>query len=203
MGGGSSSKTQSYEQSHKVENEVRDESRNEAARLTPWAPVSQDMLDIAGGARSLYQTNPTGLGVMSQQALAGLGQTADAWASGAMGTNATEYARGAITAIMTNGALNKRAADIYKTLSASENNLQDTATGKYLSGANPYMDELIQKGQRDAANQVACQVRGLGPLWLRQLRDSRCRYDRPNRDRSADAGLRARARPADAGKPAD
>lgn len=162
MGGGSSSKTQSYEQSHKVENEVRDESRNEAARLTPWAPVSQDMLDIAGGARSLYQNNPTGLGVMSQQALAGLGQTADAWASGAMGTNATEYARGAITAIMTNGALNKRAADIYKTLSASENNLQDTATGKYLSGANPYMDELIQKGQRDAANQVASKFAASG-----------------------------------------
>src|SRR6476620_870541 len=112
MGGGSSSKTQSMEQSHKVENEVRDENRTEAARLTPWAPVSQDMLDIAGGARSLYQSNPTGLGAMSTQAIQGLGQMADYFAAG-NASRATDVAQNALIGMLGNLKLGKRSQQLW------------------------------------------------------------------------------------------
>src|SRR5690349_15089687 len=162
MGGGSSSKTQSFEQSHKVENEVSDTNRNEAARLAPWAPVAQDMTDIAAAGRGLYQSNPTGLGAMSQQAIQGLGQMADFYASRQEGMSASDVARNSIIGMLRNQNLAQRAQDIYNTASASEQNLQDTAQGKYLSGANPYMDELIQTSQRDAASQVATKFAASG-----------------------------------------
>jgi hypothetical protein len=161
MGGSSSSsKTQSFEQSHKTE--VEDSSKQEAARLAPWAPVAQDMTDIASGARNLYQSNPSGLGVMSQQALSGLGQMADFYASRAEGMSASDVARNSIIGMLGNKKLSQRADEIYNTQSASEQNLQDAAQGKYLSGANPYMDELIAKSQRDAANQVAAKFAASG-----------------------------------------
>jgi len=162
MGGGSSSKTQSFEQSHKVENEVSDQQRKEAARLAPWAPVSQDMLDIASGARGLYQSNPTGLGAMSQQAIQGGGQIADYYASRAEGPTGGDVARQAVIGMMQNQKLGQRAQQQYDTQGASETNLQDIAAGKYLTGANPYMDELIAKSQRDAANQVAAKFAASG-----------------------------------------
>jgi hypothetical protein len=160
MGGGGSSTTKSMEQSHKTE--VEDSHKEEAARLAPWAPVSQDMLDIAGGARNLYQTNPSGLGAFSQQALAGIGQVADAQAAGAYGVAATDVARNQIIGGLRDKALRTRADEIYNTASSSEANLQDAASGKYLSGANPYMDELISRSQRDAANEVAARFAASG-----------------------------------------
>jgi hypothetical protein len=160
MGGGSSSKTQSFEQSHKTE--VEDATKKEAARLAPWAPVSQDMLDVASGARGLYQQNPTGLGQFSTDALAGIGATADRWASGQAGPQVTDTASGVVNRMLTNQKLGQRAQQQYDTAGASETNLQDIAAGKYLSGANPYMDELISRGQRDAANQVAAKFAASG-----------------------------------------
>jgi hypothetical protein len=165
MGGSTQkSNTQSFEQSttniHR--NEVEDSQKNEAARLAPWQPVAQDMLNVAGAGRNLYQSNPTGLGAMSTQAITGLGAEADAWASGARGPLATDTARGVITNLMNNPNLGLRGKEIYDTESASERNLQDTAQGKYLSGANPYMDELISRSQRDAANQVAAKFAASG-----------------------------------------
>lgn len=164
MGGGSSSKsnTQSYEQSHKIENEVSDQAKNEAARLAPWAPVAQDMLDVASGARGLYQQNPTGLGQMSSSAIQGLGQAADYFASGQAGPKVTDTASGVINRMLTNQKLGQRGQALWDTASASENNLQDTAQGKYLTGANPYMDDLIARSQRDAANQVAAKFAASG-----------------------------------------
>lgn len=160
MGGGSSSKTQSFEQSHKTE--VEDSHKEEAARLAPWAPVSQDMLDVASGARGLYQSNPTGLGQMSTSAIQGLGGMADYFASGQGGPKVTDTASNVINNMLTNQKLGKRGQELWDTQSTSERNLQDTAAGKYLTGANPYMDELIAKGQRDAANQVAAKFAASG-----------------------------------------
>jgi hypothetical protein len=162
MGGGSTSKsqTQSFEQSHKTE--VEDSTKKEAARLTPWAPVSQDMLDIASGARGLYQSNPTGLGATSQQAAQGLTQMADFYASRAEGMNASDVARNAVIGMLRDKTLQDRGKAIYNTQSASEANLQDTASGKYLTGSNPYLDELIAKSTRDASNQVASRFAASG-----------------------------------------
>lgn len=150
MSGGGSSTTKSMEQSHKTE--VEDSTRKEAARLAPWAPVSQDMLDIASGARGLYQSNPTGLGATSQAAIAGGINTADAWASMPQASN---VAYNQVVGGLRDKRLSTRADEIYNTSSASESNLQDAASGKYLSGANPYLDDLINRSQRDAANEVA------------------------------------------------
>jgi hypothetical protein len=156
--GGSSSKTQSMEQSHKTETE----NSTEAARLTPWAPVAQDMTAIAGDARNLYNSNPTGLGQMSTSAIGGLGQMADFFASRAEGANASDVARNALIMGMRDTRLRTRGDELYNTQSASEQNLQDAAQGKYLSGANPYMDDLIARSQRDAANQVAAKFAASG-----------------------------------------
>jgi hypothetical protein len=157
MGGGSSSTTKSMEQSHKTE--VEDSTRKEAARLAPWAPVAQDMTDIASGARNLYQSNPTGLGATSQAAMAGGIATADAWSSMPQASN---VAYNQIVGGLRDKRLSTRADEIYNTGSASESNLQDAAQGKYLTGANPYLDDLISRSQRDAANQVASRFAASG-----------------------------------------
>jgi hypothetical protein len=162
MGGGGSSTTKSMEQTQSHKTEVEDSNKQEAARLAPWAPVAQDMTAIAGAGRDLYNSNPSGLGQMSSSAIAGIGGVADAQIGGSLGLQSTDVARNAIVRQMRDTTLRNRADEIYNTNSASENNLQDTATGKYLSGANPYMDELIQRSQRDAANQVAAKFAASG-----------------------------------------
>jgi hypothetical protein len=162
MGGGGSSTTKSMEQTQSHKTEVEDSNKQEAARLAPWAPVAQDMTAIAGAGRDLYNSNPSGLGQMSSSAIGGVGAMSDAIASGGLGLASTDVARNTLIGQLRDSTLRKRADEIYKTNSASENNLQDTATGKYLSGANPYMDELIQRSQRDAANQVAAKFAASG-----------------------------------------
>jgi hypothetical protein len=154
MGGGSSSKTQSYEQSHKTE--VEDSHKEEAARLAPWAPVAQDMTAIAGDARNLYNSNPTGIGPMTGEALSTINSIAQQPDTG------VNVANNAIVSQLRDKRFRDRADEIYNTQGASESNLQDTAAGKYLTGANPYMDELIQRSQREAANKVAEQFASSG-----------------------------------------
>lgn len=151
MSGGSSSKTQSFknEQEHSVENVSRDET----AKINPWEPAAQDVQALPGLARGLYNANPTGLGAMSTQAISGLGQVADAYAQ--QGQTAADVGRNALVVGLRDTSLRDRANDIYNTRSNEETNLADIAAGRYLSGANPYMDELIQRSQQDAANQVA------------------------------------------------
>jgi hypothetical protein len=150
--GGSSSKTQSMEQSHKTETE----NSTEAARLTPWAPVAQDMTAIAGDARNLYNSNPTGIGPMTGQALSNINAIAQ------QPDTAVNVGYNAIVSQLRDKRFRDRADEIYNTQSASEQNLQDVAQGKYLSGANPYMDDLIARSQRDAANQVAAKFAASG-----------------------------------------
>jgi hypothetical protein len=152
MGGGSSSTTKSMEQSHKTE--VED--KTEAARLTPWAPVAQDMTGIAADARNLYNSNPTGIGPMTGQALSSINSIAQ------QPDTAVNVATNAIVSQLRDKRFRDRADEIYNTQSASEQNLQDVAQGKYLSGANPYMDDLIARSQRDAANQVAAKFAASG-----------------------------------------
>lgn len=160
MGGGSSSTTQSSknEQEHSVENVKRDET----AKINPWGPAAQDVQALPGLARGLYEANPTGLGAMSQQAIGGLGQMADFYASRAEGMNASDVGRNAIIGMLRDKTLQNRGNEIYNTASSAENNLADVASGKYLSGANPYMDALIERSQRDAANQVAAKFAASG-----------------------------------------
>jgi hypothetical protein len=151
MGGGSSSKTESSKNEHSVENVSRDET----AKINPWAPAAQDVQALPGLARGLYEANPSGLGAMSTQAIGGLGSAADYFASGAGGINATDVSRNAVISMLRDKTLQNRANDIYNTQSSAESNLGGVASGQYLSGANPYMDELISRSQQDAANQVA------------------------------------------------
>jgi hypothetical protein len=159
MGGGSST-TKSMEQSNKTEFE--NASKQEAARLTPWAPVANDMLQVAAAGRQLYGQNPSGMGAMTQSALGGIASIADFQASRAEGMSGADVARNKIIQGLKDNTLQDRSNEIYNTQSASENNLQDAASGKYLSGANPYMDELIAKSQRDASNQVAAKFAASG-----------------------------------------
>jgi len=160
MGGGGSSTTKSQEQSHKTE--VEDRSTKEAARLAPWAPVAQDIQSIATGARNLYAANPSGLGTYSLEALGGIASVANAQASGQTGPMASDVALNQTIQGLRDKTLRDRANAIYNTASSSEANLQDAASGKYLTGANPYMDELISRSQRDAANQVASRFAASG-----------------------------------------
>lgn len=158
MAGGSSSKTQSFknEQEHSVENVTRDET----AKINPWGPAAQDVQALPGLARGLYNANPTGLGEMSTQAIQGLGSVADAFAR--QGQTGADVARNALTVMMRDKTLEGRSADIWNTQSSAEQNLRDVAGGKYLTGANPYMDELINRSSQDAANQVASRFASSG-----------------------------------------
>jgi hypothetical protein len=160
MGGGSSSttKSQKNEQEHSVENVTRDET----AKINPWEPAAQDVQALPGLARNLYNANPTGLGAMSTSALSGLGQMSDFWASRAEGMNASDVARNRVIGMLRDNTLQTRGDEIYNTQSASEQNLADAAAGKYLGGANPYMDALIARSQQDAANQVAAKFAASG-----------------------------------------
>jgi hypothetical protein len=190
--GGSSSKTQSMEQSHKTETE----NSTEAARLTPWAPVAQDMTAIAGDARNLYNSNPTGIGPMTGQALSNINAIAQ------QPDTAVNVGYNAIVSQLRDKRFRDRADEIYNTQSASEQNLQDVAQGKYLSGANPYMDDLIARSQRDAANQVAAKFAASGRYgsgnFAGAIADSTGRIA----TEAPDAGLRARTCPSDASQPA-
>jgi hypothetical protein len=153
MSGGSSSttKSQKNEQEHSVENVTRDET----AKINPWGPAAQDVQALPGLARGLYDANPTGLGAMSTSAIQGLGGAADFFASRAEGMNASDVARNAVMKGMRDTELRDRSNQMWGDTSSAEQNLQGVASGQYLSGANPYMDELINRSQQDAANQVA------------------------------------------------
>jgi hypothetical protein len=153
MSGGSSSttKSQKNEQEHSVENVTRDET----AKINPWGPAAQDVQALPGLARGLYDANPSGLGATSTSAISGLSNMADFFASRAEGMNASDVARNQVIAGMRNTELRDRSNQMWGDTSSAEQNLQGVASGQYLSGANPYMDELINRSQQDAANQVA------------------------------------------------
>jgi hypothetical protein len=114
------------------------------------------MTAIAGDARNLYNSNPTGIGPMTGQALSNINAIAQ------QPDTAVNVGYNAIVSQLRDKRFRDRADEIYNTQSASEQNLQDVAQGKYLSGANPYMDDLIARSQRDAANQVAAKFAASG-----------------------------------------
>ena len=162
MAGGSSSKTQSQSFKNEQEHSVEDVKRDETAKINPWEPAAQDVQALPGLARGLYNANPTGLGQMSTEAVTGLGGMADRIAAGGLGPNVTDRSRDLLITMMNNQKLGQRAQNMWDTASSSETNLADIAAGKYLSGANPYMDELIARSQQDAANQVASRFASSG-----------------------------------------
>jgi hypothetical protein len=108
MGGGSST-TKSMEQSNKTEFE--NASKQEAARLTPWAPVANDMLQVAAAGRQLYGQNPSGMGAMTQSALGGIASIADFQASRAEGMSGADVARNKIIQGLKDNTLQDRSND--------------------------------------------------------------------------------------------
>ena len=58
--------------------------------------------------------------------------------------------------------------------SQTQRSLQDVADGKYLGGANPYLDDIISRSSNDAATKVAQQFSASGRYGLARWPGRRC-----------------------------
>jgi hypothetical protein len=117
----------------------------------PWKPAEPYLKEILGEASDIYGqgssfVDPNQLQTQALEQMTGIAN---------QGSPLASSAPGAVNDIVSSGGMNQQQQDV-------AGSLMPYATGQYLSGGNPYLDDIISQNTQDITESVKSTSQGLG-----------------------------------------